>query len=132
MDNTKLVPALIVMFVSSVFHYTDNYLRYTQYPSGNPSLIARPTIWIAWLAFTGIGVLGFMLYRRGRWKPAGIYLAIYSISGLVSPLHYRYGSLSDFDLLQHTFIVTDGLAGAAVLYLAIRSFRRGSPVPAEA
>ncbi|MEA2447396.1 MAG: hypothetical protein QOK47_1033 [Actinomycetota bacterium] len=126
MPRTKLVPALVVTFVSSIFHYTDNYLRYEQYPSGDPPLIARPTIWIAWLAFTGIGILGYLLYRQGRLKPAGLYFAIYSISGLVSPLHYLYGSLSDFDLIQHVFILTDGIAGAVVLWLSLRLFREGS------
>jgi hypothetical protein len=117
---------LIATFVSSVFHYTDNYVRFDQYPQGDPALIARPTIWIAWLAFTGIGILGYLLYRQGRARPAAVYLAIYSISGLVSPLHYLYGSLSDFDPLQHVFILTDGLLGAAVLYVAVRLFQNGT------
>jgi hypothetical protein len=30
--------------VSSVFHYTDNFLRFDQYPQDDPKLVSRPLV----------------------------------------------------------------------------------------
>jgi hypothetical protein len=73
---------------------------------------------LSWLALSAFAVLGYTLYRRGRWAPAAACLAVYSISGLISPLHYASGALSEFDTFQHLFILTDGIAGLAVLGFA--------------
>jgi hypothetical protein len=111
--------------VSSVFHYADNFLRYEQYPQSDPALIhvTKPMIWQAWLVFTALGVIGYMLYRRGRPVGAGMCLALFSIGGLISPLHYLGNPLSGFDALQHTFILADGVLGLAVLVFAIALIR---------
>lgn len=38
-----------------------------------------------------------------------------SFSGIDSLLHYCFGSLSNFSIKMHFFILTDGLTGLAVL-----------------
>jgi hypothetical protein len=120
---------LIALFLSSVVHYTDNYIRLDQYPQGDPPSITRMKVLVAWTAFTAFGAAGYLLYRKGKSLEAAGCIAIYSISGLISFLHYGYGSLSDFDVLQHTFILMDGLTGIAALGLAIWLARlRPSPV----
>jgi hypothetical protein len=106
---------LIAFAVTTILHYTDNYFRFDRYPQASPPSIHKAMIWQAWLIFTAFGMAGYLLYRRGNWKVAGLCLAVYSISGLISPLHYRYGSLSDFDVVQHVFILADGILGLAVL-----------------
>jgi hypothetical protein len=109
---------LLVAVVSSIFHYTDNYIRFDEYPQDEPELVTRPMVPLSWLALSAFAVLGYTLYRRGRWAPAAACLAVYSISGLISPLHYASGALSEFDTFQHLFILTDGIAGLAVLGFA--------------
>lgn len=66
----------------------------------------------------------------GATRAAGACLAIYSIGGLISPLHYTEGSLPDLGVFQHVFIVTDALAGGAVLAFAIWLPVRNDRVPA--
>jgi hypothetical protein len=106
--------------VSSVFHYTDNWLRYDQYPQDEPKLITQPMVPISWVLFTVVGIWGYVQFRNGRWRPAAYALAVYSISGLISPIHYTADApLSAYDGFQHTFIITDGLAGAAVFAFAV-------------
>jgi len=114
--------------VSSVFHYADNWVRYDQYPQDEPKLITQPMVPISWVLFTIVGVWGYIQFRNGRWRPAAAALAVYSISGLISPVHYTADApLSAYDGFQHAFIITDGLAGLAVLAFAVWAWRaRGS------
>ena len=108
---------LIATFVSSVFHYTDNTVRIDDYPQQSVEF-GRAMVAITWVQFTIFGVLGYVLFGRGRMLPAAACLAFYSVSGLLSPLHYTEGSWSEFDVFQHTFILTDAITGLGVLAFA--------------
>jgi hypothetical protein len=55
-------------------------------------------------------------------------LAVYSLSGLVGVVHYTDAPPADFDAVQNLLIVTDVLAGIAVLGFALwLMFRRAIP-----
>ena len=129
MDRSTVTLRVILAatVVSSIVHYTDNYIRFDQYPQDEPELVTKPLIWQSWIVFTAFAVAGYVLYRHGQWRRAAGCLAIYSVSGLVSPLHYLSGALSEFDALQHVFILTDGLCGAAVLGFAIWLYAAKAP-----
>lgn len=113
---------LAAVFASSVIHYTDNYVRFDTYAQGNPGIVTKPLVAISWFLFTGLGILSYVSYRRGRRGLAAWCLAGYSVSGLISPLHYTTVSPSSYDAVQHTFIVTDLLAGLAALGFAFWLF----------
>jgi hypothetical protein len=115
---TVLRVILVATVVSSIVHYTDNYVRFDQYPQDEPKLVTKALIWQSWIVFTAFAVTGYAAYRRAQWGRAAVCLAVYSLSGLISPLHYLSGALSEFDALQHTFILTDAVCGAAVLAFA--------------
>jgi hypothetical protein len=117
--STTLRVLLIALFISSIGHYTDNYIRFDRYPPADEGFVTRPLIWQSWLLFTAVGAAGYLLFRRGRALQAAGCLAVYSISGLISPLHYTEGALDRFDALQHTFILTDFVVAAAVLGFAV-------------
>ena len=119
-DRRLVLLVLIATAISSIFHYTDNFVRFDEYPQDDPELVSKASIPVYWLLFTAFGVLGYFLVRRGSKLPAAACLAVYAVSGLVSPLHYLHGSLSDFDGFQHAFIVSDGLLGLCVLLLAAK------------
>jgi hypothetical protein len=121
---------LVATVLSSVVHYTDNYARFDRYPQDEPALVTKPLIWQSWMAFTVLAVAGYAFYRREQWRRAAGCLAAYSLSGLISPLHYLSGSLSEFDGLQHAFILTDTLCGAAVLAFAVVVLFRRQPAGA--
>lgn len=124
--ETLLVRAVLLgTFVLSVFHYTDNYTRFDRYAVNPDSLVNEPVlIVLAWVVFTVIGALGYRAYRRQRWWPAVVLLAVYSLTGLISIAHYMDGSPSLFDAYQNFLIVTDIVAGVAVLGLAVWLMRR--------
>ena len=109
--------------VESFVHYLDNTVRYDDYTVDNPSvlggLVKQWVIPIAWVLFTAAGLLGYKRFKEGQWSLAAIWLAVYSVSGLISVLHYTDISLDDLSPFQNTFVFMDIAAGLAILGFAI-------------
>lgn len=125
---------LATAFVVSVVHYADNYVRFDRYALNPDSPIREPIlIVVGWLLFTAFGVAGYVAYRRRRWWPTVALTALYSLSGLVSLVHYTDASPSAFDGAQNTLIVADVVAGVGVVGLALwLMFRRALVADVEA
>src|SRR5688572_3795874 len=101
----RSIVTLRVILVATVLSSIDNYVRFDEYPQDEPALVTKPLIWQSWLVFTALAVAGYVFHRRDQWRRAAACLAVYSLSGLISPLHYLSGAWSEFDALQHTFIL---------------------------
>jgi len=110
---------LIVSIVSTAIHFTDNYLYIEQYPQ--PNWITLSSVYRSWIIWTVIGITGYWLYENQRLGLAYVCLVLYSFCGLSSLGHYLYGAMSAFSPKMHFFIVTDGLAGFAILGFALWS-----------
>jgi hypothetical protein len=110
---------LIACIVSTGIHFTDNYLYFEKYP--HPDWITPPSVYISWVVWTVVGVAGYWLYKSGRFWFAYLCLTIYSFAGLDSLGHYFYGTMSEFSMKMHFFILTDGLTGLAILGFTIWS-----------
>lgn len=104
---------LIASIISTAIHFTDNYLFIEQYPQ--PDWITAPLIYQSWLILTAVGISGYWLYKYRRFWLAYGCLLIYSFTGLASPGHYFYGTMSQFSAKMHLFIWTDGLTSLAIL-----------------
>ncbi|WNZ26527.1 hypothetical protein HJG54_09805 [Leptolyngbya sp. NK1-12] len=104
---------LIACVVSTAIHFTDNYLYIEQYPE--PDWITPSSVYVSWIIWTVIGIAGYWLYKNQRFWLSYVCLLFYSFCGLDSLGHYLYGAMSEFSLKMHFFIVTDGLAGLAIL-----------------
>ena len=119
---------LVVAIAESFVHYLDNTLRYSDYTGPNPpaatSWIAQWMIPVSWVLFTVAAVVGYRRFRDGRWSEAAAYLAIYSVSGLISIGHYVGISINDLSVFQNTFVFLDIAAGTAVLAFAFWTWRR--------
>lgn len=131
-DRLTLLRRLLMVAVAESFvHYLDNTLRYRDYTGRNPpaisSWIAQWIIPVSWVLFTMIAVIGYRRFREGRWSHASAWLAIYSLSGLVSVGHYAGISVSDLSVFQNVFVFADIAAGVAVLAFAIWTARAGDP-----
>ncbi|OUL20567.1 hypothetical protein BV378_29600 [Nostoc sp. RF31YmG] len=104
---------VIASIISTAIHFTDNYLFIEQYPQ--PVWITASSISQSWLILTAIGITGYWLYKyRSFWLAYGC-LSVYSFTGIASPGHYFYGTLSHFSAKMHLFIWTDGLTSLAIL-----------------
>lgn len=124
--------ALVVgaSIVLTLFHFTDNYVSIETYPQ--PDWITGPVVIVSWLLFTAVGMLGYMLYRRRRFGAANAALLVYAYAGLSSLLHFLNGSPDEFTTRGLISVFTDGLAGSAVLALALWSIAAQRRRPAAA
>ena len=119
---------LAVAIVESFIHYLDNTIRYADYTGADPpaatAWIARWMIPVSWVLFTAAAVAGYRRFREGRWSLAAGWLAIYSVSGLISFGHYLGVSISDLTLFQNTFVFLDIALGIAILSFSLWTARR--------
>lgn len=106
----------VAAFVTA-FHYTDNYLSIDEYPA--PDWVQREIVYIAWSLLTLVGIAGYLFYRDGKAVAGGMYLLVYSYTGISSLAHYLYGPLDEFTLKMHVLVWADGLVGLTVLACAL-------------
>lgn len=126
----KTVLAVVVTsIVVTTVHYADNIVNISEYPQ--PGWISREVVLLAWVLFTLIGVAAYLLYRAGRPVAAGLYLLVYSITGLSSPGHYLHGSFDEFSLKMHAGIGADALVGLAVAACGVLVLLRRARTPAD-
>jgi hypothetical protein len=109
-------------FVVSVVHYVDNVANYADYPQpgpDDPPAPSAPLIAVAWFVFTAFGLVGLVLYLRGRVVPAALCLTAYSISGLIGVGHYTVPGATDMVWWRQAHVVADILLGLGVLGFAL-------------
>jgi hypothetical protein len=111
----RLLPILLLAHgAASLFHYAHNAELLVEYPN-MPAWLSPGRVYAAWLGVTTVGLVGFVLVRRGH-QPVGLaVLGAYGALGLDGLGHYARAPLS-----AHTFTMnlTIGLeAATAVLVL---------------
>jgi hypothetical protein len=106
--------------VVTVFHFTDNAISIEDYPQ--PGWITVAVVLISWPLFSAVGVAGYLLYRDGQFPLANWLLLAYAFAGISSLGHLLSGSPDEFTTRGLISIFTDGLAGFAVLTVALWSF----------
>lgn len=116
--SDRLVRWVVVSSIAiTALHYSDNFVSIHDYPA--PGWIQRQTIVLAWSLLTLVGVAGYVLWRDGRRVAGGLYLIVYSFTGLSSLGHYSSGHPGDFTMKMHVFIWMDALVGLAVAVCAL-------------
>ena len=120
MRLSALRTILAFSVLSTASHYAHNFVAIDSYPgggSGQQALIihSRPVL-------TMIGVYGYLLYARGELGRAHACLLIYSLTGLVTPLHFVYGE-PDIPAFFYATIFTDAIAAAMLTGFVIWSSR---------
>lgn len=118
-SKTWLLSILIFNIAITSMHYTDNAIFVKDYPE--PSWITTSGVFISWGIMTWIAIISYWLYAKQNFWLSYLFLSIYSITGLSSPVHYLYGELSQFSLKMHASIWSDALAGLLVLGFIIWS-----------
>jgi hypothetical protein len=131
---TRVLRALLVLgILESFVHYTDNTLRYDDYTASDPSLagslVTRWLIPISWVLFTAAAVIGYRRFRQAHWPQAAAWIGAYSVSGLISVLHYVDISPSDLSAFQNTFVFLDVFLGALILSFAAWTALRAPGLP---
>ena len=124
---------LVFGTVSTALHYAHNFVKVDEYPGGFPGETAvQVAIVVAWPALTAVGWYGYRLYREGRYYPAHLCLALWSLLGISTLGHFLAGN-PDIPAFFYATIFTDGLSGLAMLAFVVASARSvRSPRPARA
>jgi hypothetical protein len=110
--------------LSTAGHYSHNFVEMDSYPGGGP--VVQVPIVLSWPLLTAIGLYGYRLYVQGRHHDAHVHLLIYSLTGLITPLHFVYGS-PDIPAFWYATIFTDFLAGASIVAFVAWSASRPAP-----
>jgi hypothetical protein len=120
----RLLRVLVaVTIVESFIHYADNTIRYDDYTVADPSflgsLVKQWVIPVSWVLFTVAGIVGYRRFRDGRRPQAAAWIGAYSVSGLVSALHYTDISVSDLSAFQNSFVFLDVALGVLLVGFAV-------------
>ena len=115
---------LAFSILSTGLHYAHNFVEIDSYPRGlvGPAVI-QAAIVVSWPLLTLLALRAYRLYVDGRYRPAHLSLAVYSLTGLVTPGHFLDGT-PDIPPFFFATIFTDALAGLAVLAFVGWSARR--------
>lgn len=122
----RLLILLIVYCAASLFHFVHNAVFIDEYPN-LPGWISAVGVYITWFGITGIGIVGYLLLRRGHWCIGFVTVAVYGALGLDGLGHYSLAPL-----LAHTFTmnltiwleaITAVLVLIAVTGLMVRQLR---------
>jgi hypothetical protein len=126
---------LVVAIAESFVHYADNTLRYDDYTVADPSfpggLIKQWVIPVSWVLFTIAGIIGYRRFRERRRPEAAAWIGAYSVSGLISVLHYRDVAVGDLSAFQNTFVFLDIALGVCLLAFALWT-ALAAPLPSPA
>jgi hypothetical protein len=122
--STRTVGIVVAATIAlTAFHFTDNIVNVDTYPrqdwiSGTAIQVAGLIFWPIFAAF---GVIGYRLYRQGRFPLAHVFLVLFSYLGLVSLGHFTAGSPDELTTRGLVSVLIDVTAGFTVLGVAIWS-----------
>lgn len=114
----RALPWLLLSYcAASLLHFAHNAEYLADYPN-LPDSFSRSRVYLAWLSILAIGVLGYALYRRGRYLTGLVVLAVYAGFGFDGLLHYTRAPFAAHTIAMNLTIWTEVIA-AALLFAAV-------------
>lgn len=125
MRSRALLVLLIAYGAASLLHFVHNAEFLAAYPNLPPSL-SRWNVYAAWLGVTAVGVLGYLLLRRG-FQVAGLgVIAVYALLGFGGLAHYARAPLSEHTATMHLTIWLEAATAALLLLAVLRGLGRNA------
>jgi hypothetical protein len=127
---------VLVTIALTLFHFTDNAVNVDTYPKAGwqPDWFEW-VVAVAWVLYSAVGVAGFLLYQRDRFRAAHACLLIYGYLVISSLGHFLYGSPDELTTRGLVSVFVDVAAGSVVIAVALWSIlarrRRPAAAPAE-
>ena len=107
--------ALLALYaVASLLHFVHNAEYLQQYPN-LPASWTRAQVYLAWCALTSIGVLGYVIYRRGDRRIGLMVLSVYGGLGFGGLLHYTRAPFAHHSAAMNFTIWTEVVVAAMFL-----------------
>ena len=121
-----LFVGLAVYCVASLTHFTHNAIFADSYP-GLPASLTPLRIMSAWLLEATIGIVGYVMVRRGHPRSGLALIALYATLGFDGFAHYALAPASAHTTAMNASIWAEAIAGALLLIVVAERFVRGSP-----
>lgn len=116
----RTLPWLLTLYcAASLAHFAHNAEYLADYPN-LPDSFSRAGVYLAWLSILSIGILGYVLYRRGRYVTGLIALAVYAGFGFDGLLHYTLAPFAAHTFTMNLTIWTEVLAAALVFVAVVK------------
>ena len=118
------MPLLFALYtLASLAHFTHNAEYITLYP-GVPVWMTRESVYLAWLAVAGVGVLAIAAMWQGWSRMAALLLMVYGLLGADGLLHYTLALCSEHTLITNASIWAEVVLGITLACAAIVRFSR--------
>jgi hypothetical protein len=127
------MPLLFALYtLASLAHFSHNAEYIAFYP-GIPVWMTRESVYLAWLAVAGVGLLAVAATWRGWGRVAAVLLVVYGLLGTDGLLHYTLALCSEHTLATNVSIWAEVVLGvtlacAAVVRLSRLTIRRPAAV----
>jgi len=106
--------ALVALYcIASLIHFSHNAEYIAFYPN-MPLWLTREKVYLAWLAITGVGIVGAILALSGWRMTAALFLAAYGALGLDGLGHYALALCSAHTFAMNFTIWFEVVAGAVL------------------
>jgi hypothetical protein len=110
---------LLAYCAASLLHYSHNAVFLDEYPN-MPAWLSPIAVYGAWLAGTAIGVVGYLLMRRGRWLAGLLLVTVYGALGFDGLGHYSLAPFSAHTFTMNLTILLEAATALLVLVAAAR------------
>lgn len=110
----QALPWLFLLYAAASFlHFAHNAEYLAQYPH-LPSSWSRADVYLAWCVVSALGILGYVLYLRGRRLPGLSLLALYASLGFAGLLHYTRAPFGHHTTTMNITILAEAAAAASL------------------
>ncbi len=107
--------ALVALYaIASLIHFSHNAEYIASYPN-MPAWLTREKVYGAWLAITGVGIIGAVLGSAGWRATAALFFATYGAFGLDGLGHYSLALCSEHTLAMNLSIGFEAVTGVALM-----------------
>jgi hypothetical protein len=122
-DRSILAPLMLIYCAAGLLHFAHNAVYLRDYPN-LPVWITANGVCAAWLVTTGVGLLGYWLYRRISRMAGLLIIALYALMGFAGLDHYTVAPVAAHTVMMNLTILLEVASAAALLVFAARSLTR--------
>jgi hypothetical protein len=106
---------LFLLYAAASFlHFAHNAEYLTRYPN-LPGSWSRADVYLAWCVVSAVGILGYVIYLRGRGLAGLSLLALYAGLGFAGFLHYTRAPFGHHTPMMNATIWAEAAAAASLL-----------------
>src|SRR5215469_16104699 len=111
---SRALPWLFLLYAAASFlHFAHNAEYLARYPN-LPGSWSRADVYLAWCVVSVVGILGYVIYLRGRRLMGLSLLALYASLGFAALLHYTRAPFGHHTTMMNATIWAEAAAAASL------------------